>query len=500
MPGYAGDGGDALLAKIFYPTLVQFDNNGSFYFTENAHRVRKVSPCGIIGTVAGNSTPGFSGDGGAATTAQLNTPLGVAFDKSGNMYINDRLNYRIRKVDAITGIITTFAGNGVSGFSGDGGPATDASINGVPGVACDTFGNLFISDHSNNRIRKVNEFGIISTYAGTGISGYTGDLGPASNAQISLPLGITCDRAGNVYFVDGGSVGVRKVDKITGIISTVAGSGITGFSGDGGLATLAKFYNPVAVTTDGNDNVYVADKGNQRVRKIDFSGIITTVAGTGVAAYNGDGGLATAADLFNPEGVACNSAGNLFIADFANHRLRKVIFELDDTMSIHIISGSSYFIGSTVTVNATVSNAGSSYLIRWMNKGIIFATTTYPSVTYVKGPGIDTITARVVSTASYGCYDSATAAPYIIAASASGLMAIPAGSDFSVFPNPATTTLTLSSPYDMVTVAISNLVGETVYTARFTGTRRAELPTGHLPPGMYLIKVNERWVQRFMKE
>jgi hypothetical protein len=444
---------------------------------------------------------GFAGDGGLATAAQFNTPLGVAFDKSGNVYINDRLNYRIRKVDALTGIISTVAGNGVAGFSGDGGPATMASISGAPGIACDTFGNLFISDHSNNRIRKVNTAGIISTYAGTGTSGFSGDGGLADTARISLPLGITCDLAGNLYFIDGGCIGVRKINKSTGIITTIAGSGMTGYSGDGGPATSAKFYNPVAVTVDINNNLYIADKGNQRVRKVDNAGTITTVAGTGITGYSGDGGIATAANLYNPEGVACNSSGNLYIADFANHRIRKVTFNEDIEMSVNISSGPTYPMGTTVTVTATVSNAGSSYLIRWMNRGMEFATTTVPTVTYTKGPGTDTITARVVSTATYGCYDSTTSAPHYVHEGMVGVAYTPAmATNLRLYPNPAHTQLTISTTEPITSLCITNVLGQVVAAPPFLPQGEVTLPVEHLPKGVYVVRVNGVYIQRFVKE
>jgi hypothetical protein len=498
LPGSDGNGGLATLAKVYYPTLVTCDLFGNYYFTENSHKARMVSKCGIITTLAGVGTSGYSGDGGVATAAQLNMPLGIAVHKSGDIYINDRMNYRIRKVDALTGIITTVAGNGTPGFFGDSGPAILASINGVAGIACDTFGNLFISDHINNRIRKINNSGIISTYVGTGVGGYSGDGGLADTAKITLPSGIACDLSGNVFFIDGGCMGVRMVDRITGIISTVAGSGVTGFSGDGGPATLAKFYGPIAVTVDLNGNIYIADKGNERVRRVNTSGIVNTVAGTGTSGYSGDGDIATVANLYYPEGVACNKAGNLLIADFANHRIRKVTFNSDDTVSISISSVLSVPVGSIVTINATVANAGSSYIIHWLNRGVEFSTTTVPVVTYTKPSGIDTITARVVSTASYGCYDSVTSAPHYVSESSVNVAWLSQGV-FSVFPNPGHNTLSISGEEVINSVTISNLVGEVLIKEQ-PEKEATQISIAHLPPGMYLLRVNDVYVQRFMKE
>ena len=202
LPGDTGDSGPATSAKIDYPTLNVFDAQGNYYFTENSNKVRKVTPDGIISTIAGTGIAGFAGDSGLATSAKLNGPIGIGIDKIGNIYINDCQNNRIRKIDATTGIITTYAGNGTAGFSGDSGLATAASINGAADVACDTFGNVYISDHGNNRIRKVDTAGIITTVAGNGIGAYGGTGGRADTTKISLPVGITCDLTGNLYFVE----------------------------------------------------------------------------------------------------------------------------------------------------------------------------------------------------------------------------------------------------------------------------------------------------------
>lgn len=326
LPGDSGDNGPATNAKIDYPTLVVFDSHGNYFFTENSNKVREVNACGIISTIAGTGTAGFSGDSSLATNAELNRPLGVAIDKFDNIYISDFGNNRIRKVDAITGIITTYAGNGDFSYGGDSGLAINASIKGSSGIACDTFGNLYISDHGNNRIRKVDAMGIMTTYAGNGLGGYGGTGGLADTTKISLPQGLICDISGNIFFIEGGCVGVRKVNVNTGIITTVAGNGTVGFSGDSGPATLAQFYAPVTVAIDRIGNIYIADKGNERVRIVDSLGMVNTVVGTGVAGYSGDGGLADTAKLYYPEGVACDSVGNLFIADFVNNRIRKVAF------------------------------------------------------------------------------------------------------------------------------------------------------------------------------
>jgi sugar lactone lactonase YvrE len=279
---------------------------------------------GIVSTVAGNGTAGYSGDGGAATSAALNAPNGIAVDNVGNLYISDWLNNRIRKIDAATGIITTVAGNGTAGYSGDGGPATSAEINWPQSITFDAAGNLYFADGNNHVVRKVNvATGIISTYAGNGTGGYSGDGGPATSAELDKPAGTTFDNAGNLYIADDGNSRIRKVAAGTGIITTVAGNGTTGYAGDGGPATSAKLNNPYGVVFDSKGNFYIPDVSNQRIRKVDTSGVITTYAGNGTAGYSGDGSLATSAAINNPYHIGIDAADNIYIGDLSN-RLRKI--------------------------------------------------------------------------------------------------------------------------------------------------------------------------------
>ncbi len=275
-----------------------------------------------IETVAGDGTEGFGGDGGAATAAQLGDPEGVALDAAGNLYIADHVNHVIRKVDA-AGVISTVAGSGTRGFGGDGGAATAARLYDPHGVALDAAGNLYIADTDNHRIRKVDAAGVISTVAGDGTEGFGGDGGAATAAQLFYPHGVALDAAGNLYIADGGNHVIRKVDA-AGVISTVAGSGTRGFGGDGGAATAARLFYPHRVALDAAGNLYIADTVNNRIRKVDAAGVISTVAGSGTRGFGGDGGAATAAQLYYPHGVALDAAGNLYIADGGNHVIRKV--------------------------------------------------------------------------------------------------------------------------------------------------------------------------------
>jgi sugar lactone lactonase YvrE len=274
---------------------------------------------GVIATVAGNGAYGFSGDGGPATNAQLYGPSGVAVDTAGNVYIADSGNFRIRKVSG--GVIATVAGNGAPGFSGDGGPATNAELNYQLGVAVDSAGNLYIADSIDCRIRKVSG-GVIATVAGTTL-GFSGDGALATSAQLQFPEGVAVDSAGNFYIADTGNFRVRKVLASSGIISTIAGNGLHWYSGDGGQAINAQLNSPSDIAVDNAGNLYVTDSGNSRVRVVSPGGTITTFAGGGTQGL-GDGGPATSASLSRPGALATDSAGNVYIRDVGNGLLRKV--------------------------------------------------------------------------------------------------------------------------------------------------------------------------------
>jgi hypothetical protein len=281
---------------------------------------------GTIVTVAGNGTAGHQGDGGPATSAELFVPTGVAFDGGGNMFIADYSNSVIRRVDAATGFITTIAGTGAAGYSGDNGPATDAQLNGPTHVVFDRTTNLYITDANNNRIRKVDVgTGVITTVAGNGTAGFSGDGGPGTNAELNFPDGVALDAAQDVYIGDARNNRIRKLDVSTGVITTVAGNGTAGYGGDGGLATNAELNFPSRPALDSNGNMYIADYQNNRVRRVDAStNTITTVAGTGIAGFSGDGGPAASAELNGPISVTLDAVGNLYIGDISNERIRVV--------------------------------------------------------------------------------------------------------------------------------------------------------------------------------
>lgn len=327
--GFCGDGGPATKACLAFPTGVVVDPEGSVYIADTFnHRIRKVTPSGTISTFAGNGSEGYCGDDGPATSACLALPSAVALDRSGNLYVSDSGNNRIRKVTP-SGMIATVAGNGTAGYCGDGGLATIACLKlsrdgySFPypaGVGVDSSGNLYIADAGNNRVRKVSPSGTITTVAGSGEGGWCGDAGPAAGICLRRPRAVAVDGDGNLYIAD---VRIRRVTP-SGMLDTLAGDCSHGVLGDGGPASSACFSGPVGITLDPSGNIYVGDSNAFRVRKFRPSGIIETVAGNGSWGWCGDGGPGTSACLSSPSGVAVDPSGNLYVADSDNNRIRKV--------------------------------------------------------------------------------------------------------------------------------------------------------------------------------
>jgi sugar lactone lactonase YvrE len=317
----------ATQAPINTPIEVAGDSAGNLYTVDLSRNVvYKIDPSGRLTIVAGNGTSGFSGDGGPATSAQLHAPESIFVDGSGNIFIADTGNQRIRKVIAATGMIQTVVGNGTNGFSGDGGPATSAQLSNPGSVFVDGSGNIFVADGSNDRIREVvAATGNIQTVAGNGTYGFSGDGGPATGAALASPSGLFVDTSGNVFISDEGNQRIREVIAATGMIETVAGTGNYGFSGDGGPATSASFRNPSGLSLDASGNIFIADRDNNRIREVPAAtGIIQTVAGTGNYGFGGDGGPATNAALNLPDGIFVDSGANIFIPDTGNNRIREV--------------------------------------------------------------------------------------------------------------------------------------------------------------------------------
>jgi len=327
--GFGGDGGPALHARLNQPFDVAFDAQGNVFFSDTFnHRVRRIHRQTMqIQTVAGSGERGYSGDGGPALVAKLNEPYGVVLDPQGNLFFADRLNFKVRRVDATSGVITTVAGTGSPAHSGDDGPARLARLVEPNGVALDREGrNLFIADVGAHRIRKVDlTTGQISTFAGTGRPRREGDGGPAAQASIWGARAVDVGPDGTVYIVEREGNTVRAVDPNTGLITTVAGTGAKGYSGDGSPALQATFNGPKEIAVDRSGDLLVVDTENHAVRLIDVrSKIIRTLAGTGQAGGDGDGGPAERAGLNRPHGVAVAPAGDVWIGDTNNHRIRVV--------------------------------------------------------------------------------------------------------------------------------------------------------------------------------
>jgi sugar lactone lactonase YvrE len=361
--GFSGDSGQASLAKVNAPAGLAIDSSGSGYIADTGNNViRRVDgPTGTISTIAGTAgSAGYSGDGSAATSAKLSAPAAVAVDAAGDVFIADTANNVVREIYAGTGKIATVAGTGTAGYTGDGSAATVAKLSAPAGVATDTDGNLYIADTGNNVVREVSPLtGYITTIAGNGTAGYSGDGGAATAATLNGPSGLFFESNATLLIASPGANVVRAVNLVDGIINTVAGTGTSGFAGDGALATSAQLSKPGAVWADAATNVYIADMGNSRVRRVDAStGFITTVAGSATAGYAGDNGSATAAQLNSPTGIALDAKANLYIADAKANVIRKVDVSHGATVNFGSQSTSS----ASAAYLLTATNAGNTSL------------------------------------------------------------------------------------------------------------------------------------------
>jgi uncharacterized protein (TIGR03437 family) len=321
--GYSGDAGQAAQAEINRVVGLAADAAGNIYMADqNNNRVRKVDANGVITTFAGTGVAGYSGDGGPAALAQLNGPLGVCVAPSGGIYVNDEGNGRVREIST-SGTITTVAGNGSGVSSGDGGQATAAGMVIPIRCAVDSSGNLFIVDQGAHRIRKVDGSGTITTYAGNGTQGFSGDGGPATQAEMNNPTWAAVDASGNLYVTDQFNQRIRRIDASSGTIMTVAGNGNIAYGGDGGPATSASLNYPGGTVVDSSGALFIVDTVNQRIRKVS-AGVIATVAGTGTAGYAGDGGAPLQAEFNGPFPITLDNTGNLYVGDVANNRVREI--------------------------------------------------------------------------------------------------------------------------------------------------------------------------------
>ncbi len=330
--GIRGDGGPAVNAQLSFPDGIAFDAAGNLYFTErNAGLVRRISTTGIVSTFAGTGSPGYSGDGGPALSAQFDGPTGLTFDPAGNLYVADTGNHVVRRI-APDGTVVKVAGSGFPGYGGDGGPAVRADLNGPEGVAVDAAGNLYIADTFNSRVRKVAPDGTMSTFAANGYPGFSGDGGPAASATLFFPTDLALDRAGNLLIADFGDSRIREV--AGGIITTLAGGPALAPAVDGAVATAIRLSGPTGVAADGAGNVYFAEgsvgsgsglaAGDFRIWRVGPDGTLRSVAGNGSDSFSGDEGAASRAQLNSPSGMALDAAGNLYFADTRNHRVRRI--------------------------------------------------------------------------------------------------------------------------------------------------------------------------------
>ena len=416
--GFSGDGGPATSAALNVPTSIVFDKSGNMLIADQQNAViRKLNmTTGVISTIAGTGGQYHSGDGGPANMAALYGPTGLAIDNAGDIFIAEEYGSTIRKIDAGTGIITTIAGAPGAGFNytGDGGPATQATFWQPTDVALDVSGNVYIADWENNVVRKVTvALGIISTAVGyyPGTSGYSGDGGPATGAELNECSRIFLDPAGNLLIGDQTNNVIRKVDAATNIIHTIIGSGANGYAGDGGPANKALLNQPSGVRMDANGVIYVADSYNNVIRMVNPStGIISTVAGNGIQGYSGDGGPALKASFYRPVDLALDAEGNLYIADARNNVIRKITFCTTSSMATPSISITASAIeicsGALVSFSAIPVNGGSTPVYSWSVNGIGIGTNSpdYTSNTLVNG---DVVSCGLASSAT--CLTTTTA-------------------------------------------------------------------------------------------
>ena len=448
----------ATTLPLVLPSAIVFDAQGNLYFAETGnHVVRRFSVAGVITTVAGTGVQGFAGDNGPAVAAELDSPAGLAMDAAGNLYIADSHNHRVREVAVAAGVITTIAGTGVAGFSGDGGLAKAARLDLPTALAVDAAGNVYVADTDNHRVRRIAvATGVITTLAGNGVEGFAGDNGLATAASIDSPNGLAVDGTGNLYIADTHNGRVREVSAATGLISTVAGGGLQAFGGDGGAAKAAGLALPRGLTIDPAGNIYVADSANHRIRRISTSGTITTVAGQGTETFAGDEAPAVTASLDTPLAVAISPAGLVTLADSGNHRVRQIDALAAPGPDIHTIAG------LAITAPGTLSLSGPSVIA--YGSGTVTATLSTATLATGNVTFLDTRSGTAVTMGAAGLgADSASFSTAVLAAGTHSLVAVYAGdSSHSATQSPA---LAMNvTPLDVIAAAspASILYGQSI--------------------------------------
>jgi sugar lactone lactonase YvrE len=446
----------ALTVPLILPSAIVFDVTGNLYIAETGnHVIRKVDSAGNITTIAGTGAQGFSGDTGPATSATLDSPQGLVLDTKNNLYLADTHNHRIRKITATTGIITTIAGTGTQSFSGDNALATSAQLNLPTAIALDTAGNLYLADTGNQRIRKITATtGIITTIAGTGTQGFSGDTGPAISAAIDSPTGLAVDSANNLYLADTHNHRIRKITTATGIIATIAGTGTQGFSGDSAAATAATLTLPHGLTIDTKGNLYLADTANHRIRRIDATtGIITTAAGDGTQAFAGDGGPAITASLDSPRDTAASPSTLLTLSDTGNQRIRQLTAAPAPTTTIQTIAGIASDVLTLTAPSIIVYGTGQ------LTATIASATPAFGSITFFDTTSSTTTTLNTATLAA----NIATLPTTTLAAGQHNLTATYAGDQTHSAAQSSTFALTITPQQLIATIApITLLYGQPI--------------------------------------
>ncbi len=497
---YSGDGGPATTAGIFNPEDLACDNLGNTYFSDPGNnRIRKIDNNGIISTIAGTGTAGYSGDGSAATSAQINNPIGIVIDTIGNIYFVDYGNNCVRKINS-NGVINTIAGTGSFGFSGDGGPAIAASLYQPQGIALDNLGNVFIADVSNVRIRKVDTSGIITTVAGNGSFGFSGDGGDATLAQLSeKPYAVEADHSGNLFIADTYNHRIRKVNA-NGIISTIAGDGTAGFSGDGGAATSAQLNNPSNISIDTIGNLYVTDGANNRIRKINTNGIISTIAGNGIAGFSGDSGVAISASI-TPKGTVVSRSGKIYIADIANNRIRELIscgasFIQQPQNATVFTTHNGIFVVSTSALAPTYQwqvNMGTGWVN--LNNAGTYNGTNSDSL-QINGAiiGMNNYHFRCVIVYNSSCSDTTNDAILTVLLN-TGLHPILLLGSINIYPNPAQDELTIelnSNMSDDLRIELNNTLGKRIQSEQISGRAKILISLKNIDTGIYFLRISNQ--------